>query len=154
MIVLSRWFLNRNKDLLDSALFLILSLFIFFLSTRMDGFGETVLSPGTFPALGAVVLFFLALGLLFKGIRKGMVSAGKDEAQGTRWKTVLVVTLISLVYITVLPLFHFVISTVAFLALFLFYIGERRIWMVGLVSVSTTLVIYFIFGSMLKVLLP
>lgn len=152
--MLSRWFFKGNTDKVDSILFLLLSVFIFFLSTRMDSFGQTVLSPGTFPAVGAGVLFFLALALFCKAMRQELSSGADKAVHETKWKSVLVVTLLCLVYVWVLPLFHFVITTMVFLAFFLFYIGERRIWMVSVVSISTTLVIYFIFGNMLKVLLP
>lgn len=152
--MVSRWFFKGNTDKVDSILFLFLSVFILFLSTRMDSFGETVLSPGTFPALGAGVLFFLALALFFKAIRQELSSCSDDVVHETKWKSVMVVTLLCLVYVWVLPLLHFVISTMCFLSMFLVLIGERRIWMVSVVSISTTLLIYFIFGTMLKVLLP
>ena len=151
---MSRWFYRSNRDLIDGVLFMFLSVLIFFISAGMDGFGNTVLSPGTFPAISAGVLFFLALNLFFKSFKTQDSDPGQKKEGQIRWRPVLVVTLICLVYVWVLPILHFVVSTMFFLVVFLFYIGERRIWMVAMVSVSTTFVIYFIFGNMLKVLLP
>lgn len=145
---------SRNKDVFDGILFMVFSVFILIVSSGMDGFGDTILSPGTFPFLGGTVLFFLALGLLLKNFRLGESSFTEKTAGDTKWVPVFAVTLICLLYVWFLPVFHFVISTIVFLALFLWYIGERRIWMVGAVSVLTTMIIYFIFGHMLKVLLP
>jgi hypothetical protein len=82
------------------------------------------------------------------------MSSADGPAHHIRWKSVLLVTLLCLAYVWVLPLLHFVLSTIVFLSIFLVLTGERRIWMVGTVSVATTLVICFIFGNMLKVLLP
>jgi hypothetical protein len=57
-------------------------------------------------------------------------------------------------YYLVLPLLHFIPATVIFLAALIAFLGERRLWLVGLVAVVSTLAIWGIFGRALGVMLP
>lgn len=61
---------------------------------------------------------------------------------------------LSLGYAFALPYLHFVIATILYLAVFLYLTGERRMWMLGLLSFGTVAAIYIIFQKGLGVLLP
>ena len=131
---------------------------------------EWKLSAYLFPALIAVFLILLAVSLLFEGLAsekgEGEKSArenplrekGADEKSppqnNAALKPVVQVVLLALAYYAALKPLRFIPSTIIFLALLMFLLGERRVLRIAAVAVSASLVIYAVFALALKVMLP
>lgn len=114
-----------------------------------------IMSPYLFPLLLAVFTILIALSLLLEGIHECGAAAGKETAPGAfQLKSVAVVMLLCVVYAALLPYLNFVIATMLFLAAFIWYLGERRIWLVALISIVMPVLLYLIFAVGLSVRLP
>ncbi len=148
-----------SPTILDSLAFLLLSvaLFCYSLYRHYNGLPvEWQMSPYLFPALLSVFLFLLSLSLFAEG-RRQSTSRGKTDSTAKKaadYRGVLVTIAASVLYVALMPVIHFLPATVLFLAGMLCYLGERRRWLVGLLSVGTSVAIYVLFALMLNVMLP
>lgn len=136
---------------MDGLIFLAISIFVVYHAFSLHSFGDWALSPGLFPLILGLVLLIFSLVLIGRG------SIGKDEAKrwsSLDWKTTTLSIALSLGYILSLPSFHFNISTLIYSVLFLLLLGVRSIPLLLTVPVGLTLSIYYIFGSLLRVVLP
>jgi hypothetical protein len=122
---------------------------------------EWKMSPYLFPSLVAVFLMLLGVSLLFDGLgqlkaakRAPGTTSGKDSIKEVKWKTVLVTIALAVVYYLVLPFLTFIPATIVFLAAFMFFLGERRYWLIVLIAVISSVVLWAIFGIALGVMLP
>jgi hypothetical protein len=125
---------------------------------------EWKMSPYLFPSLVAVFLMLLGVSLLFDGL--GQIKAAKriseagtdgkrgDTAKEVKWKTVLVTIALAVVYYLVLPFLTFIPATIVFLVAFIFFLGERRYWLIALIAVISSVLLWAIFGIALGVMLP
>jgi putative effector of murein hydrolase LrgA (UPF0299 family) len=116
------------------------------------------MSPSLFPVLISVFLMLLSVSLLFDGlhqIKEKKASENTNEAvKRIRVRPVLITIALSIAYFMLMPRLTFIPSTIFFLGIFIFTLGERRYWVIGLVAVISTLVIWAIFGVALGVMLP
>ena len=69
-------------------------------------------------------------------------------------KSVAVVMLLCIAYAALLPHLGFILTSMLFLAAFIWFLGERRIWLVAAISLVMPLLLYGIFGVLLSVRLP
>ncbi len=67
---------------------------------------------------------------------------------------VVVITALTFIYVQLLPFLGFLITTTAYLALFMLYIGERKRWRVIAISLAFPLIYYLIFQTGLGIRLP
>ncbi len=146
-----------NRNIQDAILFFILAaaLMIYSLVNNYSTANmEWKTSPYLFPVLIAVFIGALSYSLLADGIRQ--MKAGEEDVKKTaaKWNGVLFTIAASIIYYGIMRIVTFVPATILFLVAMLVYLGERRIWLVGLVSVISSLAIYVIFGMLLNVMLP
>lgn len=115
------------------------------------------LSPYLFPLLVSVFIIIISVSLFSEGIKdvKSKVKGTEDKVEGkVHWDKVLFTIFISIVYYIAMDLIGFIISTILFLVILFIYLGEKRKWLIALIAVSTTAIIYFMFGVLLHVMLP
>lgn len=146
-----------NKNIQDAVLFTILAvaLLIYALVNHYSaGNIEWKMSPYLFPVLIAVFIAALALSLVADGIRQLKTGEADEKKTAVKWKGVLFTIAASVVYYGIMRIVTFVPATILFLVAMLYYLGERRLWLIGLVSVISSLSIYVIFGLLLNVMLP
>jgi putative tricarboxylic transport membrane protein len=115
---------------------------------------EWKMSPYLFPVLVATLLLLISVSLFFDGLHQIKTQSEEKAGASVKWKTVLVVVAMVVVYYLIMKPLHFIPSTIIFLAALIFYLGERRFWLIALISVVSTLAIYGIFGIALSVMLP
>jgi putative tricarboxylic transport membrane protein len=142
----------KRDGFLDSIVLLLISAFIIKNAFSLHRFGDWSLSPALFPLGIAILIAVLAVVLLVNSIRKESRDAGGTDAGN--YRKVFFVLVFSIAYLVLLPLLHFIISSIIYLVLLLITLGERRWWLIALLSGVTTVSIYFLFGSLLHVLLP
>lgn len=143
-----------NGQTIEGLLFLILAIVVAVMSLQLNTFGSWALAPGLFPLITSVLLAVLASSLLYEGIKKGKEKQEESSNEKINWLKILLVFSMTLLFIWVLPYFHFIISTIIYMTLLLLLLGERRWWVVTIISLGTTGFIYYVFGVLLSVLLP
>lgn len=111
------------------------------------------LSPYLFPLLVSLFLLLLSISLCAEGVRTGRDGGACRPSPKTEWKKVFATLAICLAYYFAMPHTGFIPGTVVFLVLLFLLLGERRPLLVGILSVSTSVVIYYLFHVLLHVML-
>ena len=153
----------KNSNFRQGFIFFLFSIFIIVNAVKMRGFGESFMSPGLFPSLFGGILFFLSLNLFFKSYKE--IKKSNRDSQKSYVNTdinidkhsffrIFVILILSLSYLWALNRFGFIISTIFYLFVFMFYIGERRVSYLISVAILTPLISYAIFTIILGVNLP
>ena len=151
----------KNKSIQDSiAVFLLgLALGIYSLIRFRSAAVQTrwILSPYLVPLLLSVFAILLSLSLFGEGLgERGR--AREDAAQAKpaprKLRNVLIVVLMSAAYCALISLIRFLPASMLFLAAMIWFLGERRPWMIAAVSIVMPLVLYALFGLGLGVRLP
>ena len=149
--------LFKNSLFLQGSIFFIFSLFIIKRAVKMRDFGKSYLSPGIFPVLFGGVLLILSLNLIIKGFKTKDNSKEINKLDIEKKLSFLNVTLVfifSLSYLWVLNLFGFILPSMIYLLIFMFFIGEKRIYFLIPIAILTPLICYLIFSIGLGVNLP
>ncbi|MDR1376935.1 MAG: tripartite tricarboxylate transporter TctB family protein [Synergistaceae bacterium] len=116
--------------------------------------GSIALSPALFPALASMVLAGLALNQIRMGIKRSAETEPARNQTATNAGIVGIVFLLCLFYTAALQGVGFVVTTVAYLVIFLIVLGERRPAVIVLVPVASVGTIYLFFEKALSVMLP
>ena len=112
-----------------------------------------IMSPYLFPLLLAVFTILIALSLVLEGIHE-VCAQTKGGAASFHLKSVVVVMLLCIAYMLLLPRLGFIGATALFLAAFIPFLGERKVWLVALIAITMPILLYLIFGVGLSVRLP
>jgi len=157
----------RTNDCIMALVLLAVSGVFYQQTTTFDPAVVYAFGPVFFPRIAIGIVAALSLILLyqsvdFSGARAASVKAGKDAKAvapkdwGTmflRWSLVGM----ALAYVVTLPLAGYMATTILFLFATMCLLGPRKLRNLatyGAVSVTATLVLYFTFGSLLKMFLP
>ncbi len=147
---------------------LLLGVFSIIHSFYLPVMGPRALSPALFPLVIGILLAALsALQLVLDILRKrknqnnfGNFSQEKNnKIQHTSDKkkeerNLFIIVIILLLYMYLLPLIHFVPSTLLFLILLMTYINNKISLKIIIISVIITVSIYYSFSSIFKLILP
>lgn len=146
-----------NGEIIEGILLAALAIAIMIVSLNMNSFGSWALSPGLVPLIMGVILLILSMTLVYKGLNK-LKFVNKDSTGRSPGKikliNVILISGITLLFLWLLPIVHFVWATVIYMAVLLLLLGERRWWAIVSISAGTTGFIYYIFGILLNVMLP
>lgn len=149
--------LIKNSLFFQGLLFFVFSLFIIMKAVSMRDFGESFLSPGIFPALFGGILLILSINLLIRGWKEAKKTTKEkrvDNIDKVSFLNVILVVIFSFSYLLALSFFGFIMPTIVYLFIFMYYIGERRIWFLISIAILTPLISYLIFSIGLGVSLP
>jgi len=141
-----------NKDVYIGILFALLSVFFLWESMNMHP------GAGLFPRVIFTLFLILSIVVAGLGVRKTFHPAlcTKDDflLSFRVVKSPLLVFATIVLYVVLLNVWGFYISTSIFLPLFLLLFGERRIVRIVLTTIGTNLIIYLLFVRLLNVVLP
>lgn len=116
-----------------------------------EAYGTGVPGPGLWPMAVAVCMLLAALSLLIKALR----TKKEDDTPIEMWtdgtKRVYITMAILIVYVAVLGIVGFLISTSVMLFVFIQWFGKKKPWITLLISVICTAVIYGVFKFLLNV---
>lgn len=112
---------------------------------------EWKLSPYLFPLIISFFLLILSLSIISQGLK---VDGEKKEKGKVDIKSLLIFTLVCVLYLLVFNFLGFILSTIILLVLLMILLGERRWWFILLVSVISSVFIYLLFAKYLSVMLP
>jgi len=146
----------KNKNIQDAVFVFLFGVALMAHSLKEHYGGNTQewkLSAYLFPILVAIFLILLSIALLFDGLHQ-LKNAHEEAGEKVAWKPVLVVIALSIAYYFAIKPLHFIPATIIFLGLLIFFLGERRMWLIALISVISVFTLYGIFGIALKVMLP
>ena len=151
----------KNKNVQDSIVVLLLglalgvySLISFYTATVQT---RWIMSPYLFPLLLSAFAILLSVSLFGEGrYEVSRARAGVVPAKTSRLmlRKVLVVVLMGIAYYVLISLIHFIPASVIFLAALIWYLGERRWWMIAVIAIVMPLVLYALFALGLSVRLP
>jgi len=145
----------NNQDVKGSILFFCIGLFIlaYSLINHYEVNGPWKMSPYLFPTLISIILITLSFTLLFEGVKA--VDRGEvKEKPKTHWKRVFMYIGITLLYYFIMPHLGFIITNIVMLIALFLLLGLRVWWKIAILSVSTTIIIYYLFHVLLYVMLP
>jgi putative tricarboxylic transport membrane protein len=149
-----------HEPTIQDAIFIFacsVALLIYGLYNKFTGIqSEWKLSPYLFPVLLSVFGALLSISLFYDGYR-AIHSGGQVErssADRKNLKRLGVFLLICLIYYVLFVPLGFLVSTALMLAALFFLLGERRIWIIALLSIACSGAIYVIFGVLLNVRFP
>ncbi|MCR4707188.1 MAG: tripartite tricarboxylate transporter TctB family protein [Clostridiales bacterium] len=109
------------------------------------------MSPYFFPVILAGCAIFLGALLLLSGLR----TSGEETPRGTvRLPDLMIILALSVAYDALLPHIGFLPATALYLLLSVFWLGERRIFILLPVSFVTPALLYLLFRTGLGVRLP
>jgi len=149
--------LRRNTDIQEGSLFFVLSLGLAVYSLR-NHYGtaglEWKLSPYMFPFLISILLGALSISLITDGLYKIRTGATSAHRATPLWKRSLLMFIIALAYFLIMNLLTFIPATILFLCGSFLFLGERRLWLIGVLSITTSVIIYVLFDVLLHVMLP
>ena len=151
----------KNKNVQESIVVFLLGLalgaysLISFYTARVQT--KWIMSPYLFPLLLSVFAVLLSVSLFGEGrYEVSEARRGAEQAKPAKLKllNVLVVVLMGVAYYVLISLIHFIPASMIFLAAMIWFLGERRWWMIAAVAVVMPLVLYALFALGLSVRLP
>ncbi|GAB4371247.1 MAG: hypothetical protein Kow009_07550 [Spirochaetales bacterium] len=143
----------NKADIVSGIGLCILSVVVFMGADVYRGQGTSAYGPHLFPQFLSVLLFVLSVILLVAAVRgrslqprdtidrRGMIRAGGA-------------ILVSVVYLVIMQLLGFLLSTILFLFTMMTYLKQRSILIRILVSVGVAFFFMFLFENFLKIPLP
>lgn len=136
-----------------AALLLVIFAIVVFIETADYRTGPSA-DPGAafFPRMIATLLALMGVFQLVQTYRTGETRTFEVELPVA--KRVLGAVLAPILYLLVLPVAGFLVSTVAFLVGFMYYAGARSPGKMTGSAVGITLLLFYIFGSIFHVPLP
>jgi putative tricarboxylic transport membrane protein len=144
----------KTLDQTSSLFWLLVSISVLVESTRL-GIG-TLHDPGMgFLSFGASgIMGILSLVLFFRATLKKKPDKTEALFAGPFWKRVIFVLILLVIWARVMPELGYLISTFLLMG-FLYWVLERKkIWLVLLASVLTTLSTYVVFSKWLNCQFP
>lgn len=116
---------------------------------------EWKMSPYLFPVLISVFTILLAFSLFADG-KRAMESEEKKKDSNSffNFKRVVAVALMAIVYEVLMNIIGYIPATVVFLVAMIRFFGEKRWWLIVVIAVATSLIIYLLFGVLLNVRFP
>lgn len=141
-----------RSDVIAAGLLIALSAAVFVVSADFPGGRGGDPGAAFFPRLIAGTIAVLAFGLLVKDVTTSERDAHEIDLAIVR--RLAVVTAFPTLYIFVMPLVGFPLTTIAFLAGLMWYSGARSVPIVLGSSIGVMLVLYYLFGVLFQVPLP
>lgn len=146
-----------NKNVQDALFFFIfaVAMMIYALTNHYNSTNlEWKTSPYLFPVLIAIFIGALSFSLIADGIRQIKSSEKSAKKTSVQWKGVMFTIVAAITYYGIMSIITFIPATILFLVAMFLYLGERRIWLITLISIVSSLTIYILFGVLLHVMLP
>ncbi len=156
MITLKEYKIKFNNNILESIIFFLSSLFLLIYSFLNHYNLKNVAwktSPYLFPILISILMLFISISLLNIGLKENRINDKNDETI-FKIKDVIITVVSTFIYYKIMTYIGFIRATILFLAFMFYYFGERRIWFIASVAITSTFSIYILFAIILNVMLP
>lgn len=141
----------KKANFIVSGVFAVFAIIIIAISLGYPPSNHGVPGPGMFPIIIACLILLSALILVIQTLR---MPKERDTSIDLKSKNVLnvYITMAGLVvYVVLLPLVGFIVTTSIMLLLYIKWFSKRSWWKCILISVLFTVGIFMLFGSVLNV---
>ena len=139
---------SRYTHLIISSLLIILSLAVFFTAGGFQDPGGAEPGPAFFPRVLSILLFILAIFLLFQ-----KDTNEEEENKVPLWRIGIPMLLFAF-YIISINILGFAVSTGLFVIFLLWFLGSRRWWVQIVTAISISAAVTYSFEVLLNVPLP
>ncbi len=144
---------NLKKSKVQDGVFLIiLSGLIIKEALNYHKYGSWALSPSLIPIGISCVIILLSLAMIIPAIKSEEEEAGIFSWEAM--KSPAAVIALTVLYLALLPILHFLIASCGYLVVMMMILGERKFLNIGLISVVIPLSLYGLFAILLGVRLP
>ncbi|WP_336037207.1 tripartite tricarboxylate transporter TctB family protein [Halobacterium yunchengense] len=140
-----------HTDKIASGLVFLLAAAVFFVSEDFPG-GYGATGPALFPRVIVGLMAGFALVQVARRVKRG--DPKTHEVSLSAVKTVAVVAAMVVGYILLMPYLGFLVGTVAFLVVAMYYSGISELRRTVPISFGVTLALFYLFGEFLHVPLP
>lgn len=137
--------LLKNSNFYLSVFFIVLSIFIFIQSLQMPEEAQQ------FPILIAIPLFIFACLLLFKTLKNKQADVSLEV---TNIKKISVLLFLMIIYVLVLPILGYFISSFLLFVCTFVIMGYRKLIFGSIVAAVVVTAIFFLFNGLLNIPLP
>jgi len=149
---LTKWL--NNKDVLGGGILVLFSLWFYLTSQAIPTGSITGMPPSFFPSFLAICLGVCSVSLLVKGIKDVLQGKPETSSQTKDGKTVLFLLGFLTLYVFLLNIIGFIVTTILYLTAVMLLLKAGSIKKILLISVVITLGTYYIFGNLFNIPLP
>lgn len=141
----------KKSKVQDGLIFIILSAWIIKEALNYHKYGSWALSPSLIPIGIAGVMVFLSVIMILSAIREEIA---EQAFSLETLKNPVLVFVVTVLYLVLLPMMHFLIATCSYLVLMMLILGERKLLNILLISIAIPSLLYGLFDVLLGVRLP
>lgn len=153
-------------ELYCTIVILFLGFFAIIHSFYLPSMGPKALSPALFPLVIGILIFTLGTLQIVKIIQEKRRKKDtknfhhiennivQDAINDEEKNSLFIIVIMLFLYMYVLPLIHFIPSTLLFLVLIMAYINKKITLNIVILSIAITLSISYSFSTLFKLILP
>lgn len=172
---------SKYEDVFSGFFLLIVSVIMFVATFSFQALTTTFVGPAFMPQIISVAIAIFSLVIIGSGIKKaknakfeteegGLVEAAEEKGTGEEvhagdllkekesgYKAVLITLAAMAIYIFLIPIIGFLITTIVYLfvqMLILCHKTKRRMVLFAVISVVSSVLIYYLFRNVFYVMLP
>lgn len=146
---------NSKADIVAAICLLLVSLLVFWISKDFPS-SKTGIGVSTFPKLLAGLLIIFSIVIIIQAIKNSSFSKKEPTFKEFKkgHKLIVAVIIILIIYIQMLEVLGFILSSFLLLITLMFVFGERRKIILLLVPLLFSVILYLVFSKMAMVFLP
>jgi len=162
---------NRYTDLFSGVFLFIVSVIMFITALSFKALTTSTVGPDFIPKVISVFIAILSIFLIvnaFRGIKNQgngqlnslnyeEINTEKIKTKVTSYKTMLLTLLLMISYLILMPSLGFLIMTAIYLFLQMYILVDktgRKVPLFIIVSITSSVAIYYVFHSIFHVMLP
>jgi len=146
---------NSKADIVAAICLLLVSFLVFWISKDFPS-SKTGIGVSTFPKLLAGLLIIFSIVIIIQAIKNSSFSKKEPTFKEFKkgHKLIIAVIIILIIYIQMLEVLGFILSSFLLLITLMFIFGERRKIILLVVPLLFSVVLYLVFSKMAMVFLP
>lgn len=146
---------NSKADIVAAICLLLVSFLVFWISKDFPS-SKTGIGVSTFPKLLAGLLIIFSIVIIIQAIKNSSFSKKEPTFKEFKkgHKLIVAVIIILIIYIQMLEVLGFILSSFLLLITLMFVFGERRKRILLLVPLLFSVILYLVFSKMAMVFLP
>lgn len=146
---------NSKADIVAAICLLLVSFLVFWISKDFPS-SKTGIGVSTFPKLLAGLLIIFSIVIIIQAIKNSSFSKKEPTFKEFKkgHKLIIAVIIILIIYIQMLEVLGFILSSFLLLITSMFIFGERRKIILLLVPLLFSVILYLVFSKMAMVFLP
>ncbi|MDN4493489.1 tripartite tricarboxylate transporter TctB family protein [Ureibacillus aquaedulcis] len=159
---------NKSVDMISSIVLIAVSIILFIATFSFRAMTVSDIGPEFLPRIVAITLFILSISLFIKAyvqkkkegeiqIAEEIESVPQKESKKEIYLLVITTLILIVLYLIVLPSLGFLIATTVYLYIQIYLMApadKRNHIKIGLVSVLSSTIIYFVFRNVFYLMLP